>query len=107
MDGTILNEDIDLQWQENGVLIPFDQREFMGDHPAFGKYFINPRGMTDYGWMYYPKACLNSKCKLHVVFSGGAEYSVDSLEDTFASWNSQFNYGRIASANNLILLFPQ
>ena len=41
------------------------------------------------------------------MFSGGAEYSVDTLGDVFGSWNSQFNYGEIASANDLILLFPQ
>ena len=107
MDGSEFDEKIDYNWEENGILVPFDQREFMGDQPSYGKYSFYPRGMTDYGWMYYPKACVQNKCKLHVVFSGSGDYSVDTLEDVFGSWNSQFNYGRIASSNNLILLFPQ
>ena len=58
IDGTELNEEFDKSWEQNGVLIPFDQREFMGDHPALGKYTFNPRGMTDFGWLYYPKSCI-------------------------------------------------
>ena len=51
-------KDKDENWRENGVLIPFDQREFM-DYSIF-----KTAGLLNEGWIYYPNNCIgqDKKC---------------------------------------------
>ena len=72
MNGTGINDEAsvkvsqeaDMAWQDNGVMIKFNQLEFIPeqDHTI--------SNLNKYGWLYYPMACIKGACKLAVILHG-------------------------------------
>ena len=56
------------------------------------------RGLSDFGWMYYPFSCIGKRCKLVLFFHGGGGQVIDQLTHGMV---------QTAAANNLIVVFPQ
>lgn len=79
-----------------GRLVSFDQNEFAnGDAVAVS---LAPAG---YAWI--PDACAGERCRVHVAFHG-CRQSVEAVGETFVR---DAGYNRWASANRLIVLYPQ
>ena len=71
-----------------GRLLRFDQRPF-----AEGAW------MADEGFVYVPKSCESSQCRIHVAFHGCRQAGEQFPRDA--------GYNRWADANRLIVLYPQ
>ena len=56
----------DQQWMDKGVLLKFDQTEFIDAWP------FEYTGFADDGYVFYPNQCVDgvTKCKLVVMFHG-------------------------------------
>lgn len=84
----------DASWDSNGVILRFDQTEFI-DYTGEGS-----SGMRDSGWMYYPNSCIGAECKLVFMFHGGGMFGATLMDPELA-------IASVAAANNLIVVFPQ
>ncbi len=79
-----------------GRLIAYDQNEFLdGDAGAAS---LAPAG---YAWI--PDACAGARCRVHVAFHG-CRQSAEAVGETFVR---DAGYNRWASANRMIVLYPQ
>jgi hypothetical protein len=80
-------------WENRGTLKPFDQHEFVTEKNWTKTEF------TDKGAVYYPHACLQFSCNVHI-----------SLHGCFGSTDYWPKEGtgliHYAASNNIILLFP-
>jgi poly(3-hydroxybutyrate) depolymerase len=75
-------------------IIKFDQGEFVD---------IQKASMGQFGYVYVPKVCETTACKVHVVFHG-CEQGADVIG---AKYYSSTGYNEIADTNNMIMLYPQ
>ena len=71
-----------------GRLLRFDQRPFAKD-----------AWMADEGFVYVPKSCESSQCRIHVAFHGCRQAGEPFPRDA--------GYNRWAESNRLIVLYPQ
>ncbi len=77
-----------------GRLLAFDQRAF----DPKGRAMLGP-----VGYLFVPTACRDGKCRLHVVFHG-CDQSERQIGDRYAR---STGYNEMASANRIIVLYPQ
>jgi hypothetical protein len=77
----------------SGAVLTFDQREFAAKQAA----------MADEAFVYVPKSCAASPCRLHIAFHGCAQ-SAKVVGDSFYG---KGGYNRWADSNGLIVLYPQ
>lgn len=87
------------EWESKGVLTKFAQREFLGTTSIF-QY----DGFDEYGWIYYPNACLKegAKCKLHFYLHGCLGTAAIIGEVTFRN----IGFLEYAATNDIIVVFP-
>ena len=59
--------------------------------------------MLNNGWIYYPRSCIpkDAVCRAHFVLHGCYGWSIDMLGEPWGK------YGRMAAANNIILIFTE
>jgi poly(3-hydroxybutyrate) depolymerase len=74
--------------------IKFDQSEFVD---------IREASMSQSGYVYVPKSCEKTACKVHVVFHG-CQQGADLISDKYYT---QTGYNELADTNNMIVLYPQ
>ena len=92
----------DLHWQDNGYLEFFDQRPYiekaLDKYVEYGGARLIRHHLNDFGYYYYPKSCvhLGAFCKLAIVLHGA-----NGLDHEFLD-----AFGRYASVNNLVLVWP-
>ncbi|MGH8619659.1 MAG: extracellular catalytic domain type 2 short-chain-length polyhydroxyalkanoate depolymerase [Burkholderiales bacterium] len=79
-----------------GRLMAFDQNEF-----ADGDAFARSLAATGYAWV--PDACSQQRCRVHVVFHG-CRQNAETVGETFVR---DAGYNRWASANRMVVLYPQ
>ncbi len=79
-----------------GKLVSFDQNEFAG-----GDAYAVSLAATGYLWV--PEACTQARCRVHVAFHG-CRQSAEAVGEAFVR---EAGYNRWASANRLIVLYPQ
>ena len=89
----IVSEMDDFSWVENGVLVRFNQWEFITDVEA------SETNMDEFGWLYYPKSCAAGGCNAGFVLHGCYGRATDMMSFE-VGWNS------IANNNDIILVFP-
>ena len=85
-----------------GTLLPFDQTEFFGRRDE-------GISLSGVGYVYVPTACQSSGgCRLHVAFHGCRQNvdarGADRVNDDFVR---DAGYNRWASANRIVVLYPQ
>ena len=54
----------DKDWEKNGVIVKFDQGEFVDPKEW------DQSQLAQHGYMYYPKECINEKCAIQFVLHG-------------------------------------
>lgn len=88
----------DLDWQNQGYLRKFDQKEFV-DLKVW-KF----SGLAEFGYVFFPEQCIeNDSCKLHVHLHGcGMGY-----ENIFLNFIELSGLNDYAVTNDLIVLYPQ
>jgi poly(3-hydroxybutyrate) depolymerase len=59
--------------------------------------------MSHVAYVYVPKACETTQCKIHVVFHGCFQ-GANELGDVYYT---KTRYNEIADTNNIIVLYPQ
>lgn len=79
-----------------GELLEFDQGTAIGGKPA-------DIGLADSGYLFVPSDCANGSCRVHVAFHG-CRQSADQIGTAFVTGAG---YNEWASANRLIVLYPQ
>lgn len=86
-------------WQSKGVLKKFAQKEFLGETSVF-QY----DGFDEYGWIYYPNACLEdgAKCKTHFWMHGCMQTAAINGEVVFRN----AGFLEYAASNDIITVFP-
>ena len=89
-----VTEESDTAWQDNGMMIKFNQLEFVPeqDHKV--------SNLNKYGWLYYPTACIKGACKLAVILHGCTMRGMDMALPRLG-WPS------IGYQNDIVLLFPE
>lgn len=90
-----LSELEDFSWVTNGVLIKFNQWEFVNlvEDPL-------DSNMDQYGWVYYPEQCISGGCNVGFVIHGYYGRAIE-LVQWWTGWNS------VAYNNDIILVYPQ
>ena len=78
-----------------GDLIEFDQMQFISAPQS--------KGMAQSAWVYLPKACATTRCRLHVAFHG-CKQSASLVKRKFVE---HAGYNRWADHNAIIVLYPQ
>ena len=92
------NYDDDI-WKRNGILVEFDQTEFVDN---YGRDW-QQANFADKGLLYYPRQCVDGtvkNCHLQVALHGCYENGIDFTEDWYGFTAAAYN-------NNIILLIPQ
>ena len=79
-----------------GELLEFDQGAAIGGKPA-------DIGLADSGYLFVPSDCASGTCRVHVAFHG-CRQSADQIGTAFVTGAG---YNEWASANRLIVLYPQ
>jgi hypothetical protein len=79
-----------------GKLVAFDQNEFAG-----GDAFAASLASTGFVWV--PEACAQSRCRVHVAFHG-CRQNAEAVGEAFVRGAG---YNRWASANRVLVLYPQ
>ena len=78
-------------WQSQGVLRKYDQRQFLENQ---SKHFDS--GFDDHGYVYYPNSCIGKKCKAQILFHGCAVDALTACQNAIP----------LASANDMIIIMP-
>jgi poly(3-hydroxybutyrate) depolymerase len=71
------------------------------DQTEFSPYLLS--GLADVGYVYVPKNCELTRCKVHVVFHGCKQ----DAQTVGATFYDGAEYNGTADSNNLIVLYPQ
>lgn len=82
------------QPQVPGNLLSFNQAKYADVWQA---------GMSTKGWIYLPRNCVNSTCRVHVVLHGCTQY-YDLLGDPFIKYTGVNEW---AEGNNITVIYPQ
>ncbi|EXI69118.1 MAG TPA: poly(3-hydroxybutyrate) depolymerase [Candidatus Accumulibacter phosphatis] len=80
----------------SGEVLAFDQGAFAAGRPI-------DSGLADEAYLYVPKACRESSCRLHVAFHG-CRQSAAQIGRRFVDGAG---YNRWADSNRLLVLYPQ
>ena len=86
----------DPAWKRHGVLMQYDQREFVDPDDSWDE-----ANFANYGWLYYPNQCADgsTKCKITFALHGCYGQASSVVSD---SWG----YVDLAYRNNLIVVAP-
>ena len=80
--------------QNLGNLYPFSQSQYVDTWKA---------GMSNRGFVYIPQSCMNSVCKVHVLFHGCfGSYEINKL-----SFMQEIGVNEWAESNNIVVIYPQ
>jgi len=87
--------DADYDWENSGdTWRAYDQKEFFGSQVNWNNINLRNR---EAGWIYIPKVCETSQCRVHVALHGrggnGAQMGAAG-------------YNALAALNNIIMIYP-
>ncbi len=80
--------------QQQGDLIEFDQQKTGGDQAS---------SLANTGYLYVPKSCKTSQCKIHINFHGCNQ----NAEKVGTEYVTNNGLNRWADTNDMVILYPQ